>query len=1519
MSPLAHTILPNSTVSRESTGSKGRSRRPRPARPLWRAGLLVLLAALLFAAPGGLSPVHGQASPFSNPAQLAGHTTENLTLSLAATYRSISVYISFEGDANGNNQGALEYREAGGGWKRGMEMVVDRRDTVTNGAMVYPNTFNDQWRSTIPGLSPETEYEVKAIVVDSDGVVGNSFVSGSITTRAETDSLVSSGGSYFVSPLGDDATGDGSETTPWRTIQKAADSVAPGDTVYVRSGIYDESVVITTSGSSDNYITFTTYGTTTVIVSPPGPVASLETSGFATDAGYLRIKGFRIEGGNTGIRIAEDSHDVVVEDNFVTGYAANGYGIRLGGKLSNPGPSNVVSVARVTVQNNTVEPTVRQTDGHAAIESSAHNLGGHVIRYNTVRFQYTGDGSPGSDCIGHNPDSAYSDSFKDTDIYGNLCVGATDDGIELNGNNVNTRVWDNVITGSNSGFSIAASAVGPAYVFRNVVYDLSDHWTRCVGVKEGQGGSGKTFFYHNTFYLRGATCNQRGFTIASSGGGVPAASIVAKNNVSYFAERHISSDSDIEADYSLMFDENRGSLVMYQGFAYYSLESLQGTTELEDEGVYARPVFVDTEAGDFRLAAGSPGIDAGVLIVGINDPDSAWAFAGEAPDIGAFESDGTPPVRRPGSGDDPAPDPGPEPGPTVLVASTPLRINAGGGQVADIRGDIWEGDQLYGPTVAWGYVDAGGDSQSLDGRIDNPTLEIASTLNDEVLATHRQGMDAYAVNLPNGVYDLKLSFAETSYSVADAGQRVFHVVVERITMLENLDVYAQVGFARALVKTMAGVSVEDGVLDVEFVALDGEPLVSGIEVRTVPPAPNQTPIASFTVDPRSVQGQTPVLFDAAGSHDPDGELLSYVWLFGDGTAGEGVTTTHQYLFPGVYKAVLEVTDDRGESSTAEATVAVSVTAVPNDAPVASFFAGPSADGAPLSVTFDASASYDPDGEIVSYVWLFGDGTAGEGATTTHQFPYAGTYGGLLIVTDDLGEIGSAEQSVTVSSPADTGPSLPLRINAGGGETTDLAGNVWQADRPYDQEQEWGYLDGASLDYRADSPELDIADTPDEELFATQRLGSDGYSADLPVGTYDVRLYFAEAAAEIIGAGQRVFQVAIEGATVLNALDVYSEAGFATALVKAVAGVAVRDGVLDIEFVPVAGEPIVSGIEVVGTAAQSPGPIGGPGSPVPAPGAPTPLPGGGGLAVIGPGAALPLEAALDVSPSSLVFGATASRIEFEVVSLDIGTLDWTVFDHPEWVEVSPASGSGGGTVTVTVDRSGLKAGVHKGTIIVTSNGGTKLVTVSVALLSRNASARLEAEPAHVEPGGELVAVVFVDRSLGGVSAGAAQVGFPTGVLELVSAEPGPLLGDGPVVSANRSNPFTGTLEFAAARRGAAPVPTDGGALFEARFRVRDDAMPGTYELELDRITLSDAQSLDLWVSAARSLPFAVIPPIVQGNVNGDESVNYLDLVVLAASFGSSEGDAAFDPRADLDGSGAVGPEDLAVLAANYEPS
>ncbi len=84
------------------------------------------------------------------------------------------------------------------------------------------------------------------------------------------------------------------------------------------------------------------------------------------------------------------------------------------------------------------------------------------------------------------------------------------------------------------------------------------------------------------------------------------------------------------------------------------------------------------------------------------------------------------------------------------------------------------------------------------------------------------------------------------------------------------------------------------------------------------------PVADFSFAPASPKAGEKVLFDAAESFDPDGQIVKYEWDFtSDGTIdAQGVKVEHSFPQPGDYTVTLRVTDNDGEQSTARKTVRV---------------------------------------------------------------------------------------------------------------------------------------------------------------------------------------------------------------------------------------------------------------------------------------------------------------------------------------------------------------------------------------------------------------------------------------------------------------------------------------------------------------------------------------------------------------------------------------------------------------------
>jgi beta-galactosidase len=106
------------------------------------------------------------------------------------------------------------------------------------------------------------------------------------------------------------------------------------------------------------------------------------------------------------------------------------------------------------------------------------------------------------------------------------------------------------------------------------------------------------------------------------------------------------------------------------------------------------------------------------------------------------------------------------------------------------------------------------------------------------------------------------------------------------------------------------------------------------------------------------------------------------------------------------------------------------------------------------------------------------------------------------------------------------------------------------------------------------------DASDPRLFDSYRMGQFSYRVPVPNGKYKVTLRFVEPTAA--AAGERVFNVSVNGKPLLKQFDVFAAAGSKLKGVEKTLQATAHDGVLLIEFTPVKGQAVVSSIAITPT-------------------------------------------------------------------------------------------------------------------------------------------------------------------------------------------------------------------------------------------------------------------------------------------------------------------------------------------------
>jgi hypothetical protein len=395
---------------------------------------------------------------------------------------------------------------------------------------------------------------------------------------------------YFVNQASPEArnTNPGTEAEPWATIQHAADSVAPGDTVTVAPGTYPERVVVTRGGADGSMITLRAV-----------PSRSVHMFGFnVTGAPHVRIEGFDITSSpdfagwdeTQGVFVQSDHVEIVdnyfhdMADAGIVGYwhepFAN-YVTVTGNRLYTMQMGISIQGTGWVVTSNEVERLYHFADGDC--DYSRVFGDGHVIAHNFFHgTQFSEIADAHVDCFQTFDNNG--EHLRDTLIDGNTCYD-----------------FHQAFMGEASFYRASGHIV-----FTNNVFAHGGAWGICVHqITDVE-------VYNNTFY--DIAYHGAGFRDGATG--------IVKNNIfmqvatSYWA----SDGGEVSGD---------DNLIMSAG-----APDLAGPGDQLD----VDPMFVDAAGDDFHLQAASPAVDRGeALPIVVTDHDGTARPQGAGYDVGAYE------------------------------------------------------------------------------------------------------------------------------------------------------------------------------------------------------------------------------------------------------------------------------------------------------------------------------------------------------------------------------------------------------------------------------------------------------------------------------------------------------------------------------------------------------------------------------------------------------------------------------------------------------------------------------------------------------------------------------------------------------------------------------------------------------------------------------------------------------------------------------------------------------------------
>lgn len=514
------------------------------------------------------------------------------------TLHCLGVSWAVRGDDNRNARIDVSWRREGvWDWRPAAPLFrVERgasRPAVPAGAWLFAGS--------VVGLDPGKAYEIRLTLADPDGGRAERVL------KART----------MAEPAAPPALEEIRVRPGPKALRDAARRARPGTVILLHAGVYEAPLDVLSGGEPGRPVVWRAAGDGEVILDAGGKGNGIVAAGVRD----VWFEGLTVRNAVKALAAPNSSRLVVRRCRFLDVT----YGVFA--TVNDAGDVHGLFIADNVIEGPCTWPRTKGIETPRGIQVTGV---GHVIAYNRIRgFADAIDTMPSARCAA-------------IDIHHNDIREMTDDGIELDFSERNVRCFANRLTNVYQGISAQPVYGGPAYVFRNVLYNVVE-----APFKLHDSPSG-VLLYHNTVVKKGTP-----FVVATE---EPVRNCASRNNLflgsaapyaAQFEARMV--DCDFDAD---GFGGGPWNLFLkWNGVRYATPEETRakapayrravilgapGVRIPEDPARAYPPEF------DGRLPRGTGAADAGVRLPGFND-----GYAGRAPDLGAVEEGAPPPHYGP--------------------------------------------------------------------------------------------------------------------------------------------------------------------------------------------------------------------------------------------------------------------------------------------------------------------------------------------------------------------------------------------------------------------------------------------------------------------------------------------------------------------------------------------------------------------------------------------------------------------------------------------------------------------------------------------------------------------------------------------------------------------------------------------------------------------------------------------------------------------------------------------------------